>query len=80
MINDINIPNLDYFEDRSIDIDGDYLIVAPIFGKSGSYQMYTERECLSDNILTFLNRHPGINSEIVSVFELRKIDMHIGME
>ncbi len=59
-----------------IEIDGDYLIIAPKSkeGGMGYHHSLTERAFLIDNLFNFLKQYPDIDAHDITVYELNEIN------
>lgn len=60
--------------DNRIEIDGDYLIIAPNPQGFGYVHSLTERAFLVDNILNFFRNYPEIKPHQVTVYELKQVN------
>ena len=58
---------------RRIEINRDYLIIAPQ-PETGNYQMLTERAYLADNLLNFIEQHSDIEPHQITIYELVEIN------
>lgn len=58
-----------------IEIDGNYLIIAPAPENMGNYQMLTERAYLIDNILNFIEQHRDIDPHQITIYELKQVNV-----
>ena len=57
-----------------ININGDYLIIAPTTSCVGNHQMLSERAYLADNIINFLENYPDVKTHAISIYELCEIN------
>jgi hypothetical protein len=64
-------------KENRIEMDGDYLIIAPKGPPEyGYHHSLTERAFLVDNLVNFINRHHDINIHQITVYELREVNLH----
>ena len=55
-------------------MNGDYLIIAP--KKDGGYShQFSERTFLVENILNFLDNHPDVTPNQITVYELNEVNL-----
>jgi len=60
---------------KRIEINGDYLIIAPNMELGNDYHhTLTERAYLVENLINFLKQHPDIKEHQVTVYELREVN------
>lgn len=60
---------------KRIEIDGDYLIIAPnIKLGSGYYHLLTERAFLVDNLINFLKQYSDVEEHQITIYELREVN------
>ena len=58
-----------------IEMNGDYLIVAPKKESGyGFHKMFTERTFLVTNLLNFIQAHPEITQDQITIYELKEIN------
>ena len=61
--------------DDRIEIDGDYLIIAPKGPPGyGNYKVLSERAFLVDNLLNFITNHDIKDPHIITIYELRQVN------
>ena len=56
-----------------INIDGDYLLIAPKIMGGGYHHMLSERAYLADNIQSFIDNYKA-NIHAITIFELKEIN------
>lgn len=61
-------------DETRIDIDGDYLIIAPNPDEGGYSHSLTERVYLVDNLINFLKSYPNIKPHQVTIYELKEVN------
>ena len=59
---------------KRVNINGDYLIVAPKPNGCGLYETLVERAFLIDNVINFLEQHPDIDPHQITIYELHEIN------
>ena len=64
--------------EKRINLNGDYLLVAPKSQKDkfipGYHHQLSERAFLVDNISNFLSNYPGTEVHQITIYELREIN------
>jgi hypothetical protein len=67
--------------EKRININGQYLIIAPNEERGlGYHHQLAERAFLADNLKNFLEAHRDIEVHQITIYELREVNEHKGCE